>query len=150
MMPEGPVEMRSMGWRVPASILIGVGWLAFVIIWLFFYASDYSIYRNLAVLFVSALIGMVVLVVIWVGFGLRMGRMYAPDRQEWADYRQIRWRVMFSAAVVLAWSAFFLLWLFQYADRYSGYQNIAVVFVSVLIAGGLTAAVWAKWWPGRR
>jgi hypothetical protein len=143
------MEMRGLGWRVPASILIGVGWLAFVIIWLFFYASDYSIYQNLAVLFVSVLVGMVMLVVLWVGFGLRMGRLYGSE-QEWADYRQVRWRVLFSALVALGWSFFFLVWLFQYADGYSGYQNIAVVFVSVLVAAGLTAAVWARWWPGRR
>ena len=140
--------MRGLGWRVPASILIVVGWLAFVVIWLFFFASDYSIYKNLAVLFVSVLIGLVILVVIWIGFGLRMGRMHAPDRPEWNDYRQVRWRSMFSVAVVLAWSAFLLIWLFDYADGFTGYQNIAVIFVSLLIAGGLSAAVWSSW--GRR
>ncbi len=87
MMPAAPREMRGMGWRIPASILIAVGWLAFIVIWLFFFASDYSIYKNLAILFVSALIGMVVLVAMWIGFGLRMGMMYAPDRREWTDYR---------------------------------------------------------------
>jgi hypothetical protein len=131
---------------VPASILIAVGWLAFVVIWLFFFASDYNIYKNLAVLFVSVLVSLVVLAVIWIGFGLRMGRMYSPDRTEWADYRQIRWRSLFNALVVLAWSVFLLVWLFIYADGYTGYQNIAVIFVSLLIAGGLSAAIWGSWW----
>jgi peptidoglycan/LPS O-acetylase OafA/YrhL len=146
MMPDGPMEMRGMGWRIPASILIVLGWLAFVVIWLFFFASDYNIYKNLAVLFVSTLIGLVVLTAIWIGFGLRMGRMYAPDSTGWTDYRQIRWRAAISVAVVLAWSAFLLIWSFVYADGYTGYQNIAVIFVSLLIAGGLSAAVWSSWW----
>ncbi len=146
MMPEGPREMPGLGWRIPASILMAIGWLAFVVIWLFFFASDYSIYKNLAVLFVSALIGLVVLIAIWIGFGLRMGRTYAPDRPEWTDYRQMRWRSALSVLVVLAWSAFLLIWLFVYADAYTGYQNIAVIFVSLLVAVGLFAAVWSGWW----
>jgi hypothetical protein len=146
MMPEGPRELRGMGWRIPASILIVVGWLAFLVIWLFFIASAYSIYKNLAVLFVSALIGLVVLVAIWIGFGLRMGRMYGGERPDGVDIRQIRWRSALSILVVLAWSGFLLIWLFIYADSYTGYQNIAVIFVSLLIAGGLSAAVWSSWW----
>lgn len=146
MMPEGPRELRGLGWRITASVLTAVGWLVFLVIWLFFFASAYNIYKNLAVLFVSALIGLVILVVIWIGFGLRMGRAYAPDRPEWADYRQMRCRSALSILVVLAWSAFLLIWLFVYADGYTGYQNIAVIFVSLLVAGGLGAAVWSSWW----
>jgi len=138
------METRGFGWRVPASILIVMGWLAFVIIWLFFFASDYSIYKNLAILFVSILIGLAVLVSIWVGYGLRMSRMYGPSG-EWAGYRQLRWRVALNVVVLIGWCLFFLIWLFLYADGFSGYQNIAVIFVSLLVAGGLSAAIWSGW-----
>jgi hypothetical protein len=150
MMPEAPPEMRGMGWRIPASILIAVGWLAFVIIWLFFFASAYSIYQNIAVLFVSVVLIAVLYAVVWVGYGLRMGQMYAKNEMESVNYRQVRWRVLVNALIVAGWAVFLLVWLFLYADNYSGYQNIAVLFVSLLVAGGLSAVLWARMWPGRR
>jgi len=146
MMPVAANGMKGMGWRVPASILIGVGWLAFVIIWLFFYASDQTIYRNLTVLFVSVIVAIVLMAIIWVGFGLRMGRMYSPESMGQGDIRQIRWRAAASALISLLWAMFFLAWVFLYADSFNNYQNVAVVIVSLLVAGGLTAALWARWW----
>ena len=37
------------------SIIAGVGWLAFLVIWLMVYAGDYDIYQNIAVFIVSLL-----------------------------------------------------------------------------------------------
>ena len=37
---------KGFGWRVSLSILMGVGWLVFLIIWLFFYAGGYNIYQR--------------------------------------------------------------------------------------------------------
>jgi hypothetical protein len=138
-------ELRELGWRIPATILTAIFWLAFVIIWLFFFASQYSIWRNIAVLFVSLVITMVVMVIIWVGFGLRMGERYAKEHMGSMEYRQIRWRVMLTGLIVVAWSMFLLAWLFLYADWFSGYQNIAVLFVSILVAGGLSAILWYRY-----
>jgi len=34
---------------------VGVGWLIFLVVWLFYYASDYNAYQNLAVILASLL-----------------------------------------------------------------------------------------------
>lgn len=45
-----------MGWRVSLSVLTDGGWLVFLLVWLIFYASDYSGYQNVAVLLLSLLV----------------------------------------------------------------------------------------------
>ena len=40
---EEIMETKGMGWRVSLSILVGVGWLVFLLIWFFFYAGTYTI-----------------------------------------------------------------------------------------------------------
>ena len=55
------------------------------------------------------------------------------------------WRVtvtilVFFGAVIAA-----ILWLFFYADVYSGYQNIAVLVVIFLAFVAVMAATWASW-----
>lgn len=39
---EDMMETKGMGWRVSLSILVGVGWLVFVLLWFFFYADTYN------------------------------------------------------------------------------------------------------------
>jgi hypothetical protein len=43
--------MRSFGSRVAGTIIVGVGWLAFILLWLAFYAGDFDFWQNLAVFF---------------------------------------------------------------------------------------------------
>jgi len=123
---------------------MGVGWLAFLIIWLFFFATDYSFWKNIGVIFASIVIAITLIATIWIGYGMRMGQMYAPDAPEWRSYRSIRWRGVANVLVMLAWAVFFIVWLTVYADDYSGYQNLAVILVSVLVAGGISAALWSS------
>jgi len=132
----------GMRWRIALSAVMGVGWLAFVVIWLFFFADQFSIYRNLAILFLSLVLVGTVIGAAWVGFGLRMGRV-ASGEAEWEYMRGMQWRGVASLLLWAAWSGLVILWLYFYADAYSGYQNAAVVFVSLLLAAGATAAIWA-------
>jgi hypothetical protein len=39
---EEIIETKGMGWRVSLSILVGVGWLVFLLLWFFFYADVYN------------------------------------------------------------------------------------------------------------
>jgi hypothetical protein len=150
MMPDDvPMEVKDAGWRMPASVLIGVGWLVFVIIWLFFYASGYSIWKNLGVLFASLVIVISLEAALWIGFGMRMGQARSAEGRAWMAYGNMRWRAALSIAVALGWAVFFIIWLLVYADSYSGYQNLAVILVSLLIAGGLTAVTWTGMWRQR-
>jgi len=49
-------DHKGLGWRVSLSIISGVGWLCFIILWLAFFAGDHSAYRNLAVLLASIML----------------------------------------------------------------------------------------------
>ncbi|MBS3773451.1 MAG: hypothetical protein KGY55_04535 [Candidatus Thermoplasmatota archaeon] len=132
---------EGMGWRVSLSILGGVGWLVFLLVWLIFYASDYSGYQNVAIVMLSLLAVAGLLGIPWTIWGWRR----KPEEIRMMKTRGFRWRVAFSAVSVPA--VFLLLagWLYLYADGYSIYQNIAVFIIALLIMGGLQGAVWAPW-----
>ncbi len=51
---EGEPEHKTTGADI-VSIIAGVGWLAFLLVWLLMYAGDYDIYQNIAVFIVSLL-----------------------------------------------------------------------------------------------
>lgn len=63
----------GMGWRISLSVLVFFGWLVFLVLWLFFYASDYTIYQNIAVVLASILTGMAILGASWASWGIRFG-----------------------------------------------------------------------------
>jgi len=52
------------------------------------------------------------------------------------------WRSAASMLLWAAWAGSLILWLYFLADNYTGYQNLALFIVSVLIAGAATAALW--------
>lgn len=135
-----------MRWRIALSIMMGVGWLAFMIVWLFFFADQFSIYRNLAILFLSLVVVGGVLGAAWVGFGLRMGREASPGAAEWSWVEGMRWRTVGSLLLWAAWAGLVIAWLYFYADGFTGYQNVAVVIVSFLLAAGATAVMWWAAW----
>lgn len=54
-------------------------------------------------------------------------------------------RVAISIISVFAIIAFFILWLFFFADKFSLYQNVAVGLVAVLAFIAVMAAGWASW-----
>lgn len=51
----GPYPARPR-WKSVVSGIAGIIWLTFLVIWLFFYASNYTIYQNLGAILASALI----------------------------------------------------------------------------------------------
>ena len=65
------MDMRGFGWRVSLSILVSIGWLAFLVIWLFFYAGNYSIYQNIAVFLASILVIAAVMGAAWASWGIK-------------------------------------------------------------------------------
>lgn len=48
------------------NIIAGIGWLIFLVIWLFYYASDYNGYQNLAILIASIMVLGAVTGSVWV------------------------------------------------------------------------------------
>ena len=77
---EIPSEAREVfgtpgfAWRVGLSIFVVFGWLAFMLIWLFFYAGDYNGYQNLAIVITSLLILGAVTSSTWIVRWLRVMR----------------------------------------------------------------------------
>jgi fatty acid desaturase len=68
-----PEETPGFAWRVSLSIIVGIGWLVFLILWLFFYASDYTVYQNIAIFLVSILIMSAILGASWASWGIKYG-----------------------------------------------------------------------------
>jgi hypothetical protein len=76
MTEEEICEMPGMRWRVSLSIGVGIGWLVFLILWLAFYASDFTIYQNIAIFLASILIVGAILGPAWVHWGMKYGRKF--------------------------------------------------------------------------
>ena len=51
--------------RVAVSIVVGVGWLIFLILFLAFYAEGFSVYKNLAIVLASILVVGAILGPMW-------------------------------------------------------------------------------------
>ena len=132
-------DWRGLGWRVSLSILVGVGWLVFLILWLFFYATGYNIYQNIAIFLASIAIAFGLLGAGWASWGLSFGARKGLKGTGFG------WRASLSSILGAAIFAFIVVWLFFYAGGYSVYQNIAVLLAAVLIVGGVLGAVWAAW-----
>lgn len=136
---------RGLGWRISLTILLGIGWLSFIILWLFFYAGKYDIYQNIAIFIVSILAATGLAAIIWISFGLSMARMHGGEAANEAR-RWMGWRGIVSMLIWVGWLIWLIIWLFSYAQGYDFYQNIAVVIVSLIVAGGISWAVSASLW----
>jgi hypothetical protein len=60
----------SFGSRVAGTVIVGVGWLAFILIWLAFYAGNYDFWQNLAMFIVSVIVAIGIVAVIWIKWAL--------------------------------------------------------------------------------
>lgn len=59
--------------RVAVSIVVGVGWLLFLVIFLGFYAEGFNIYQNLAIILASILVVGAILGSMWTYWGIKYG-----------------------------------------------------------------------------
>jgi len=130
------------GWRVSLSIIAGVAWLIFVIVWLAFYAGDYNVYRNIAIVLISILVLIVVLGVPWAVWAIRHIPEEGRRMMKAAGFAS---RVAISIVIPFALLIFLIVWFYQYASDFNIYQNVAVFLVSVLAVGGVMGVIWAPW-----
>jgi len=130
------------GWRVSLSIAIGVGWLIFVIIWLAFFAGNYSFNKNIAIVLISILVLIIVLGGPWALWGLKHIPKEGKEMMRKTGFKS---RVITSIIIPLGLIIFLIIWFYFYADAYNIYQNIAIFLVSILAVGGLMGAMWAPW-----
>lgn len=130
------------GWKVSLSIVMGIGWLIFVILWFAFYAGGYNVYQNFAIVLISILVVFIVLGGSWASWGLK----HIPDEGK-KVMRTVGFtsRIVVSIVVPLALMIFWIIWFFFYADGFNAYQNIAIFLVSLLAVGGILGGIWAPW-----
>ena len=134
--------IKGLPWRIGVSIFLGFAWLAFLIIWLFFYAGDYSVFQNIAIFLASILVLIGILGAMWASWGLKFAKKYGG--MEPKQYKQKVPSVL-SGVIGIGWLIFLIIWLYSYASGYDPYQNLAIILVSILVAGGAMGAIWAVW-----
>jgi hypothetical protein len=126
-------EFRGLGWRISASILSVTTWLAGGVAWLFFLAGNYSIWENIALFLVSLVVLVGLNASWWIGYGMR----FMPHGNETGSRR----RSALSALAGVTWVLAVAFYLYQYAGEFTLYQNLGLLFVSLLILGGVNAAI---------
>ncbi len=112
-------------WRTLLSIITGFGWLIFLVVWLFFHASNYTIYQNLGVLLAS------------------MIALFVINGSVWKSIdEENKWKSAFSTVSGLLFGIFLVTWLFYYASDYTLISNIGVFFLSVLVIAAVNSLIW--------
>lgn len=135
-------ETAGLAWRVSFSILVGVGWLVFLVLWLFFYAKDYAWEQNVAIFLLSLLLLTGILGIPWAFWALQ--KQTTAEKELW-KVKGFRWRIWVSISILIGVIVFLIYWFWVLAKPYDIYQNLAIFLVAFLIAGGLLAAMWAPW-----
>jgi hypothetical protein len=135
-------ETEGLAWRISLSILVGVGWLVFLLLWLFFYSSQYHWEKNIAVFLLSLLILVGILGVPWAYWAFK--KQTPVDKEMWKQ-KGFQWRFWVSIIVGLSFILFLIYWFWAYAEPYNIFQNLAIFIITLLIAGGLVAAMWVPW-----
>lgn len=139
---EEIIETKGMGWRVSLSILVGVGWLVFLLLWFFFYADVYNWEKNVAIFLLSLLAICGILGIPWAIWGMR--QITEEEKEMWKT-KGFKWRIVVSGVAVFAIFIFLVYWFWYLAEPYSMYQNIVIFIVPFLIIGGILGAMWAPW-----
>jgi hypothetical protein len=109
---------EGLGWRVSLSILIGVGWLVFLILWLFFYAYPLSEWeKNVAILLMSLLVICGILGIPWAIWAIR--NQSAQEKELW-EIKGFKWRLWVS---IILGAAVFLFLISKYRDFHCSFLN---------------------------
>lgn len=135
-------ESEGLAWRISLSILVAVGWLAFLLIWLLFYSSQYPWEKNVAVFLLSLLVLVGILGVPWAYWAFR--KQTLPEKEMWRQ-KGFQWRFFASILIGLSFILFLIYWFWALAEPYGFFQNLAIFIITLLIAGGLAAALWVPW-----
>lgn len=144
--PKEPTDMLStpgFAWRVGLSIMVVFGWLAFLIIWLFFYAGEYDVFQNIAIFLVSIIVSIGILAAAWATWGIRYASRLGGHG---AECMKPKGTWVLNMVAGLGWLIFLIIWLYFYAGDYNGYQNLAILITSLLVLGAVTSSTWVVRW----
>jgi hypothetical protein len=131
--PRSPKVMKQKG---TYSMALGVIWLGFTIVWLFFFAPGFTLFESIAI----------VLSALFLLLGLPSVVMWGPPE----------WRVRVSGVLGILWLIFIVLWMPFYRNFgiliYQGYAILILSFVIIsLIIGGIWLPIVPKsnWKPSK-
>lgn len=62
--------MRSLGSKIAGTIGVGIGWVVFILLFLAFYAGNFTFWQNLAIFIASAVVATGLIVVMWIRWAL--------------------------------------------------------------------------------
>ncbi|MCK5152513.1 MAG: hypothetical protein KAQ65_11755 [Candidatus Thorarchaeota archaeon] len=113
-------------WPIKLSIISGIAWIVFMVIWLPFYAVFYTIYQNVVFIIVASLLVFLMNIFIW-GGTLR---------------KEIGLRPTYTMFIFGLWLAFLVAWLWFFALGFTGYQNIAITMISFQIGMLFVYLLW--------
>jgi hypothetical protein len=77
---EEVLKTPGFAWRVSLSIIVGVGWLSFLILWVTFYAAAFTLIENSVIVLVSVLIVGAILGASWSSWGIKYGRKLGKQK----------------------------------------------------------------------
>jgi hypothetical protein len=106
-----------------ATTISFIAWIAFTIIWLFFFASSHMVFENIAVVFIALLV------------------IGALDVAIWIPSVEGR-RPQASAVSGIGWIVFLIVWIIFFASGFGFYENIGVAVASILFIGLLNMMLW--------
>jgi hypothetical protein len=114
---------RSKG-KQYGSMASFAAWIGFVIIWLFFFASGYGIFENIAIVLVAMLV------------------VAALNSVMWIPSYEGGWRARTSVVAGVAWLIFLVVWIIFFASGFGFYENIGIALASLLLVGALMVGMW--------
>jgi len=135
-------DKEGLSWRVTLSIIVGVGWLIFLLLWLAFYGTGYSGFQNVSIFFLSILIMTIILGIPWISWHFK--HQTEMEKEMWKS-KGFKSRVRLSVILAFVLGIFNIYWFWNYAVDFSVWQNIAVFIVSLLVIGGILGVYWAPW-----
>ena len=133
---------KPSGWRISLSIGMSIGWLIFLIVWLAFFAGNYTFYKNIAIIIISVLVVFLVLGGSWATWGLKNMPKEGKEMMKTEGFRS---RVVVSIIIPFLLIIFLIYWFYFSAEDFNPYENIAILLVSLLVSGGILAGIWAPW-----
>ncbi|MBN1280820.1 MAG: hypothetical protein JXA00_04140 [Candidatus Thermoplasmatota archaeon] len=135
-------QTYGLGWRVTISILVGVGWLAFLLLWFFFYTNQYNWEKHVAVVLLSFLVVFVLLGLPWLIWWQQHRSLEEKEMWRTPGFKPRVIASAVSGGVVLV---VLIYWFWILAEPYLWYQNLIIFIVGFLIMGGVLGAMWASW-----
>jgi len=139
---RGDLPAPSLRSRLYASAIICVGWMIFFFLWLLLAANNFTIYRNIAIILLSLAVTVIIIGILWINYGIGIGKRYAPTAIESWKSHFLRGRFAAVATMWGVWTSVVIIWLYFFADRLSGYQNVAIIIMSLLVAIVGTSLIW--------